>query len=212
MIISGSQTVAAPRDALWAVLSDPAIFAVFEVAVDGDGNVFASIINASFGFSIIEFPGGAMPGTILNVTGFSIAGGLAFDDASNLLVADFGGSPGDVAIYAPPYTGAPTRILPSSPMSTMPERSDQRPARQARISGMASRIPEAKTTMKASNHSMPTARQMGGCVVRRASRVATGRRNMCSSAPANSTTRPWMTTIMSRLIFGLSKASSAPPW
>ena len=53
--------------------------------------------------------------------------------------------------------------------------------------------------------------QIGGCVVRRASSVATGRRNMCSSAPANSTTRPWMTTIMSRLIFGLSKASSSPP-
>ncbi len=53
--------------------------------------------------------------------------------------------------------------------------------------------------------------QIGGCVVRRASNVATGRRNMCSSAPANSTTRPWMTTIMSRLIFGFSKASSAPP-
>ncbi len=53
--------------------------------------------------------------------------------------------------------------------------------------------------------------QIGGWVVRRASSVATGRRNMCSSAPANSTTRPWMTTIMSRLIFGLSKASSAPP-
>src|SRR5271157_2030537 len=49
---------------------------------------------------------------------------------------------------------APTRILPSRPMSTTPERSDHRPARQARISGMASRIPEAKTTIKASNHSI----------------------------------------------------------
>ena len=55
-------------------------------------------------------------------------------------------------------------------------------------------------------------RQIGGEVVRRASSTATGRRNMCSSAPANSTTRPWMTTIMSRLIFGFSNASSAPPW
>src|ERR1700677_2285229 len=49
---------------------------------------------------------------------------------------------------------APTRILPSSPMSTMPERSDQRPAKQARMSGTARRMPEAKTTMKALNHSM----------------------------------------------------------
>ena len=55
------------------------------------------------------------------------------------------------------------------------------------------------------------ARQMGGCVVRRASRVATGRRNMCSSAPANSTTSPWITTIMSRLILGMSIESAWPP-
>ena len=55
------------------------------------------------------------------------------------------------------------------------------------------------------------ARQMGGWVVRRASRVATGRRNMCSSAPANSTTSPWMTTIMSRLILGMSIESAWPP-
>ena len=93
-----------------------------------------------------------------------------------------------------------------------PERSDHNPARQPRMSGIASLMPEAKTTMKASNHSMGAGPQIGGCVVRRASRVATGRRNMCSSAPANSTTRPWMTTIMSRLIFGFSNASSAPPW
>ena len=32
--------------------------------------------------------------------------------------------------------------------------------------------------------------QIGGWVMRRASSTATGRRNMCSSAPANSTTRP----------------------
>ena len=32
---------------------------------------------------------------------------------------------------------------------------------------------------------------------------------MCSSAPANSTTRPWITTIMSRLICGMSNESAA---
>src|SRR6478752_5412859 len=48
-------------------------------------------------------------------------------------------------------------------MSTMPDRSDQRPARQARMSGIASRMPEAKTTMKALNHSMrrPSDRRPG---------------------------------------------------
>src|ERR1700733_8489867 len=59
-----------------------------------------------------------------------------------------------VNVAAAAEANAPTRILPSSPMSTMPERSDQRPAKQARMSGTARRMPEAKTTTKASNHSM----------------------------------------------------------
>src|SRR5574337_770975 len=59
-----------------------------------------------------------------------------------------------VKVAAVAEAKAPTKILPSRPMSTTPERSDQRPARQARMSGTASLIPEAKTTMKASNSSM----------------------------------------------------------
>src|SRR5271165_2216931 len=59
---------------------------------------------------------------------------------------------------------APTRILPSRPMSTTPERSDQRPARQARINGVPSRMPEAKTTMNALKRSIalrPSDRRRG---------------------------------------------------
>src|SRR5580693_431289 len=59
-----------------------------------------------------------------------------------------------VKVAAAAEANAPTKILPSSPMSTTPERSDQRPAKQARMSGTASRMPEAKTTTKASNHYM----------------------------------------------------------
>src|SRR3984957_2899518 len=59
-----------------------------------------------------------------------------------------------VNVAAAAEANAPTRILPSSPMSTMPERSDQRPAKEARMSGTARRMPEAKTTTKALNHSM----------------------------------------------------------
>src|ERR1700722_1380574 len=59
-----------------------------------------------------------------------------------------------VKVAAAAEANAPTKILPSRPMSTTPERSDQRPAKQARMSGTASRMPEAKTTMKALNHSM----------------------------------------------------------
>ena len=53
-------------------------------------------------------------------------------------------------------------ILPSRPMSTTPDRSDHSPARQARMSGTASRIPEAKTTMKALN-AFHCGRLRGGC-------------------------------------------------
>src|SRR5271156_4513713 len=53
-------------------------------------------------------------------------------------------------------------------MSTTPERSDHRPARQARISGVPSRMPEAKTTMNALKRSIalrPSDRR-GGCAAR----------------------------------------------
>ena len=49
-----------------------------------------------------------------------------------------------------PEAKAPVSILPSSPMSTIPERSDHSPARQAKMSGTASRMPEAEMTMRAS--------------------------------------------------------------
>src|SRR5579871_5177232 len=70
--------------------------------------------------------------------------------------------PVKVATTADPK--APTRILPSSPMSTTPERSDHRPARHARINGVPSRMPEAKTTMNALKRSIaaPSDRRRGG--------------------------------------------------
>ena len=37
-------------------------------------------------------------------------------------------------------------------------------------------------------------------------------RKAYSKAPMNRMTRPWMTTTMSRLISGLAKESSEPPW
>src|SRR5579871_1521002 len=71
--------------------------------------------------------------------------------------------PVKVATTADPK--APTRILPSSPMSTTPERSDHSPARQARINGVPSLMPEAKTTMNALKRSIaaaPSDRRGGG--------------------------------------------------
>src|SRR5690606_25565821 len=47
---------------------------------------------------------------------------------------------------------------------------------------------------------------------RRRKARSTGARTRFSSAPVKRMTRAWMTTIMSRLMLGMSKASSAPPW
>ena len=41
---------------------------------------------------------------------------------------------------------------------------------------------------------------------------STGARTRFSSAPVKRMTSAWITTIISRLIAGISKASSAPPW
>ena len=47
---------------------------------------------------------------------------------------------------------------------------------------------------------------------RRRKARSTGTRTRFSSAPVKRMTSAWMTTIISRLIAGISKASSAPPW
>ncbi len=49
---------------------------------------------------------------------------------------------------------AAASILPSRPMSTTPARSDQRPARQAQMSGVASRTDEASTCRTVSSASI----------------------------------------------------------
>src|SRR6516165_1109767 len=59
-----------------------------------------------------------------------------------------------VNVAAAAAAKAPVSILPSRPMSTTPDRSDHKPARHARMSGTPSRMPEAKTTMKASKSSI----------------------------------------------------------
>ena len=56
----------------------------------------------------------------------------------------------------------------------------------------------------------PAAASLRDLLARAKNAVMAGR-NICSSAPAKRMTRPWMTTIMSRVISGMSKESSAPP-
>jgi hypothetical protein len=91
-------------------LSDPSIVQAFAIAVDASHDVFLSYYNGSAGNdSVIEFPGGTMPGTILPMTG---GNALLVDKAQNLLYVGENGSPCcQVNIYAPPYTGAPAHTL-----------------------------------------------------------------------------------------------------
>ena len=114
-----------------------------------------------------------------DLVGALVDRGIAVDEREDDAAATPARSPSHtlpVKVAAAADANAPTRILPSSPMSTMPERSDQRPARQARMSGTARRMPEAKTTMNASNHSMPPPVRWAAapCAARAASRQGGG--------------------------------------
>jgi hypothetical protein len=90
-------------------LTDPSISSVYAVAVDAPGDVFGLFSNASGQFSIIEFPGGGMPGKVLAITGLKAGTNLFFDRKTDLIVSDVGNSRLD--IYAPPYSGAPKRTV-----------------------------------------------------------------------------------------------------
>ena len=108
---------------------------------------------------------------------------------------------------------AAASILPSKPISTTPERSENRPARAARTSGAASRMvhqASSETWRPARpcrlRHQAPPGRR------RLAARnIASSRgRNMFSRAPENRITRPWMTTTISRLSRGTSNETRSP--
>ena len=105
-------------------------------------------------------------------------------------------------------------ILPSRPMSTTPERSEKRPASEASTKGVAMRSVASKISTSMVRNS-PTASMMppySTATVRRTKKDSMRGLNMCSSAPENRITRPWMTTTMWRVMLGISKLSSVPPW
>ncbi len=91
-------------------LSDPSITQAFSVAADASHDVFLSYYNGGAGNdSVIEFPAGAMPGTILPMTG---GNALLVDKAQNLLYVGDNGNPCcQINVYAPPYTGSPSQTL-----------------------------------------------------------------------------------------------------
>jgi hypothetical protein len=86
-------------------LSNPAITGNnFGVGVDAAHAVFESSVNGV----IVKYAGGKGAGTVLPITGASFPIGIEFDKSQNLIV--FGGNSG-ILIYAPPYSGAPTRTI-----------------------------------------------------------------------------------------------------
>ena len=106
-----------------STLSDPSIYQTFAVAVDSSGDVFVSYYSTSGSYSVIEFPGGAMPGTILPMTG-SGPDGILVDKSNDLLYIVGGTNNWQVEVFAPPYTGSPTETINlkgSSPNQNGPE-------------------------------------------------------------------------------------------
>ncbi len=81
----------------------------FGVAVDRFGNVFNS------GTTIVEFPHGQNKGSkALALSDLIEPQGLSFDSKGNLLVPN----EYNIAIYAPPYSGAPKQTITTQPFCT----------------------------------------------------------------------------------------------
>ena len=102
---------------------------------------------------------------------------------------------------------AAASILPSSPMSKMPARSENRPARQASSSGVAKRTVLSSTCREREKIHQPVS--LSAAAPETSAQAAS--EPLRSRAPVNRITSAWMTTISSRGIL-VQSASSAPPW
>jgi hypothetical protein len=80
----------------------------FSVAVDNKGDVFASGA-ASSGSIVVEFVKGKGACKTLAITGVGTAVGLIVDTKGNLIDIDLSAG---ILIWAPPYKGAPKRVIP----------------------------------------------------------------------------------------------------
>jgi hypothetical protein len=88
-------------------LTDSNLVSPQAIGVDSSGNVYVASFSSSA--MIIEFKGGRMPGTQLEMRALGQpAGTLLFDKVDNMIIPDRLNS--RVNIYAPPYTGSPTSI------------------------------------------------------------------------------------------------------
>jgi hypothetical protein len=87
-------------------LSDSSFASLFGVNSDQQGDVFVSNLTSQNDGTVVEFPKGKMPGTVLSGINLGLPGVPAFDSKGNLIITDWEALTLDV--FAPPYTGSPT--------------------------------------------------------------------------------------------------------
>lgn len=87
-------------------LSDPSLHDVFGIGTDGKGNIFVSNLTTANAGTVVEFPKGKMPGTVLSGIALGLPGGPTFDRANNMIITDW--ERYTIDVFAPPYTGSPT--------------------------------------------------------------------------------------------------------
>ncbi|MBV8723844.1 MAG: hypothetical protein JO350_00770 [Candidatus Eremiobacteraeota bacterium] len=80
---------------------------VLGIGVDASNNVYVSYVPKSGPPAVVEFPAGSQTGQVLPMSNVTISD-ITFDKQANLVMED--GS-GGLGIWAPPYSGPPSRTL-----------------------------------------------------------------------------------------------------
>jgi hypothetical protein len=82
---------------------------VDSIAVDANNDVYIVCDGQNYSSQVVEFAKGKGSGTLVNITGFSALGGIAFDRGQRMILTDYGTTQDE--IYAPPYYGSPTETI-----------------------------------------------------------------------------------------------------
>jgi hypothetical protein len=93
-------------------LSDATFFELIGIDTDKAGNVWQSYLDSSGVGHLAEFIAGKMPAHIHNITGLSRPGGVEIAKSKLMIVVDINTSTPQAGVYKPPYSGAPTKIIP----------------------------------------------------------------------------------------------------
>jgi hypothetical protein len=102
----GSVNVYDAHGTLLRSLTDPSFSELIGIATDSHDNVFVSNRTSQGVATVVEFPGGKMPGTLLSAITLGLPGAPQLDRANNLIITDWQAY--TLNVYAPPYTQAPT--------------------------------------------------------------------------------------------------------